>query len=299
MTEHNRLNVQHEMLKIKLGGLFLQPRAVQRALVPRNGSIPAVLDVGSGSGSWVLDMGEMFPHAEVVGLDLAPANLPREPTPNCRFECDDVNFGLSHYKNSFDVVHARCVDTGIADYPHFLKDVHQVLRPGGVFLSVSGSSKMLGKDFEPCVKGKVDPSVPSENNTATLLAGFHEAARARGAKTETFLYIRGWLEEMGKNAWSTVGETTFYVPVGPWQESMTDKDRHIATLMNHDIIRLLASTRPSLLSYGYPEQVVDNWIEKAEDELRHMRKKMYVRWICTWAVKVGTPGEDPEEHNLT
>lgn len=65
MTEHNRLNVQHEMLKIKLGGLFLQPRAVQRALVPRNGSIPAVLDVGSGSGSWVLDMGEMFPHAEI------------------------------------------------------------------------------------------------------------------------------------------------------------------------------------------------------------------------------------------
>lgn len=287
------------MLKIKLGGLFLQPRAVHRALAPRNGTMPGVLDVGSGSGSWVLDMGELFPHAEVVGLDLAPANLPRDPTPNCRFECDDVNFGLSHYKNSFDVVHARCVETGITDYPHFLKDVHQVLRPGGVFLAVSGSSKMLGEDFEPCVKGKVDPSVPPENNTATLLAGFHEAARARGAKTDTFLYTRGWLEEMGRSAWSTVGETRFYIPVGPWKENMTDKDRHIATLMNYDIMRLLASTRPTLLSYGYPEQVVDSWIEKAEDELRHTRKKMYVLWICTWAVKPGTPGEDPEEQNLT
>lgn len=174
------------MLKIKLGGLFLQPRAVQQALAPRNGPPPAVLDVGSGSGSWVLDMGGMFPHAEVVGLDLAPANLPRygislgviwrlvdrfmvrlniasghrEPTPNCRFECDDVNFGLSHYKNSFDVVHARCVESGIADYPHFLKDVQQVLRPGGVFLAVFGSSKMLGENLEPCVKGEVDPNVP-------------------------------------------------------------------------------------------------------------------------------------------
>lgn len=57
---------------------------------------------------------------------------------------------------------------------------------------------------------------------------------------------------------------------------VTDKDRHIATLMNYDIMRLLASTRPTLLSYGYPEQVVDSWIEKAEDELRHTRKKMYV-----------------------
>ncbi|KAG8922041.1 hypothetical protein FRC00_007908 [Tulasnella sp. 408] len=136
---------------------------------------------------------------------------------------------------------------------------------------------MLGEDFEPCVRGKVDPSVPTENNTATLLAGFHEAARARGAQTETFLYIHGWLDEMGRSAWSTVGETTFYIPVGPWKENMTDKDRHIATLMNYDILRLLASTRPSLLSYGYPEHVVDSWIEKAEEELRHTKKKMYVR----------------------
>lgn len=97
---------------------------------------------------------------------------------------------------------------------------------------------------------------------------------------------------------------------------MTDKDRHIAALMCHDIVRLLASTRPTLLSYGYPEQTVDSWIEKAEDELRNTRKKMYVRvsnylsclilpfrlaegsygqWICTWAIKPGVPGESPEE----
>ncbi|KAG8977500.1 hypothetical protein FRC05_001358 [Tulasnella sp. 425] len=65
--------------------------------------------------------------------------------------------------------------------------------------------------------------------------------------------------------------------------------------MCHDVVRLLASTRPTLLSYGYPEQVVDSWIEKAEDELRNTRKKMYVQWICTWAIKPGVPGESPEE----
>lgn len=74
-TEHSRLDLQHELLKKKRGGLFYAPQAVKRALAPRDGSQPSILDVGSGSGSWVIEMARQFPHAEVVGLDLAPANL--------------------------------------------------------------------------------------------------------------------------------------------------------------------------------------------------------------------------------
>ena len=50
---------------------------VRRVLAPRKDSErqPAVLDIGSGSGSWMVDMAKMFPHADVVGIDLVPANL--------------------------------------------------------------------------------------------------------------------------------------------------------------------------------------------------------------------------------
>lgn len=53
----------------------MRPDAVRRTLAPRQDVVPAIIDVGTGSGSWAIDMGRHFPHAEVLGLDLAPANL--------------------------------------------------------------------------------------------------------------------------------------------------------------------------------------------------------------------------------
>ncbi|KAG8953828.1 hypothetical protein FRC04_001458 [Tulasnella sp. 424] len=75
LAEHGRLNVQYEMLKSAAGGLYLAPEAVQKALSPRpDGPAPKVLDIGTGSGIWAVEMAKEFPHAEVVGLDIAPVN---------------------------------------------------------------------------------------------------------------------------------------------------------------------------------------------------------------------------------
>ncbi|KAG8912285.1 hypothetical protein FRC01_005177 [Tulasnella sp. 417] len=146
VAEHGRLDLQHEMLKKKRGGLFYAPQAVRKALAPREGSRPSILDVGSGSGTWVIEMGRQFPHAEVVGLDLAPANLSSPPPPNCRFECDDANLGLLHYKGGFDVVHASCVTLGITNYRKFMDEVAEILRPGGVFLTVAGDMQIYDEN---------------------------------------------------------------------------------------------------------------------------------------------------------
>lgn len=59
---------------------------------------------------------------------------------NCRFECDDVNHGLGHYRNSFDVVHIRCAASGIKDGQALLHDAFDLLRPGGILLVVEGDS---------------------------------------------------------------------------------------------------------------------------------------------------------------
>ncbi|KAG8893669.1 hypothetical protein FRC01_013442, partial [Tulasnella sp. 417] len=42
--EHCRLDLQHEMLKKKMNGLFLRPDAVHRALAPKQTEIPSILD---------------------------------------------------------------------------------------------------------------------------------------------------------------------------------------------------------------------------------------------------------------
>ncbi len=44
--EHGRLDIQHELLKTKMG-LYLKPSAVRRALAPRDsGDPPAIIDIG-------------------------------------------------------------------------------------------------------------------------------------------------------------------------------------------------------------------------------------------------------------
>lgn len=52
VDEHGRLDIQHEMLKIKLGGLCWPLHHVRRILAPRpeGAEAPAVMDIGTGSG---------------------------------------------------------------------------------------------------------------------------------------------------------------------------------------------------------------------------------------------------------
>lgn len=67
------------MFKERLNGLYPEQIApkVHRLLSAKasQGAVPAVFDIGTGSGSWVVDMAKLFPNAEVTGMDLVPANL--------------------------------------------------------------------------------------------------------------------------------------------------------------------------------------------------------------------------------
>jgi SAM-dependent methyltransferase len=66
-----------------------------------------------------------------------------------RFEVDDANLPLSHYANSFDLVHARSIDHGIYNYEEFINSAAEVLRPGGVLLLVSGDNQLYAEDRTP------------------------------------------------------------------------------------------------------------------------------------------------------
>ena len=62
-------------------------------------------------------MAQKFPHCDVLGLDLAPVLLESDNTPsNCRFEIGDINLGLSRYHGCFDLIHARCIGSGVSKF---------------------------------------------------------------------------------------------------------------------------------------------------------------------------------------
>lgn len=73
---------------------------------PTNGD-PAgyILDIGTGEGAWAMDVAELFPEVQVIGVDLYPP--PPELVPqNCIFEVDDITMDWT-WKHKFDLVHIR------------------------------------------------------------------------------------------------------------------------------------------------------------------------------------------------
>ncbi|KAJ7264896.1 hypothetical protein B0H12DRAFT_1101352 [Mycena haematopus] len=79
--ERERLDLQHQLWSIIFGGLNapeLKDQITVRMAV-RDGPPPAVLDVGCGSASWAIEMGNLYPKAQILGVDLAIGHNPHAP----------------------------------------------------------------------------------------------------------------------------------------------------------------------------------------------------------------------------
>lgn len=287
MEEHGRLDLQHDMLKYAMDGIFVNSEAANRALSSKDGKTPAALDVGTGAGSWVVDCARMYPEAEVVGLDLAPANLTSLPPSNARFECDDANLGLTHYRNSFDVVNVRACCSGLENYRTFLDDVLQVLRPGGVYQMLEGSLRAYDVNRQ-----MVPPQQDNDPNlswTVKMCHAAREAMRARGPGIDAYDQVPGWLEEMG-SVWEEIGVRDVWAPIGPWPKD-DDKQRKVGDMNRQNVLRIVNSFKPLLLSYGYFEETIDKWTSKVHEELQGLKRPLYIRWQCAWAVKSRSQGQ--------
>lgn len=132
MGEINRLDFQHFLLRTGIGSNFIAP--VQHPT--------AILDVGSGSGRWAMEVASLFPAAQVIGADLVPPavdearilghGLNQRPS-NFSFAPGNVLEGLPFPDASFDFVHQRLLITAIPKdrWSHVIRELVRVTRPGG------------------------------------------------------------------------------------------------------------------------------------------------------------------------
>ncbi|KXX77354.1 Demethylmenaquinone methyltransferase, partial [Madurella mycetomatis] len=92
-----------------------------------------ILECGSGSGAWAMEVAEQYPECEVIGIDVYPYPVPEHIPTNLDFQVDDLNSPSTFPSNYFDLVHSRMMAGGIhADrWANYLSDILRVLRPGG------------------------------------------------------------------------------------------------------------------------------------------------------------------------
>ncbi|KIO33922.1 hypothetical protein M407DRAFT_17190 [Tulasnella calospora MUT 4182] len=289
--EHSRLDIQHLVLRLYLGSLYASKHLVEAALRPNPDVRPAVLDVGTGSGRWALDMAMQFPHAEVIGLDIVPPVLltDADVPDNCRFEVDDANLSFAHYENAFNVVHMRSANQGINDFESWLYETARTLRPNGVLLLVNGYPQLYDAQFQPLPTR--EPGEEGFTWVQFLWSSVYKAMHNRGNfATDSSLHWQRWLESNPN--YRDPKTRSMYIPLGPWKQNMSEREQYVSSLMRENCIRILGNFKPILLSDGKKEADVDQWLANVTKELHDLSVHSYTRWQYTVAVRNVLPWQE-------
>ncbi|KAK8059622.1 hypothetical protein PG996_009552 [Apiospora saccharicola] len=107
-VEVERLQMTHDMFS-----LVFDDRLVFPEITP----LRRVLDCGTGTANWAVELARREPQCQVYGVDVSTEMMPI----------------LAYHDNTFDLVHSRLLSGGINTerWSSYLRDLHRVLVPGG------------------------------------------------------------------------------------------------------------------------------------------------------------------------
>ncbi|OQD91154.1 hypothetical protein PENANT_c001G07753 [Penicillium antarcticum] len=209
--EQDRMDITHHIWLMLLGGeLYNAP--IQSS--PQN-----ILDLGTGTGIWALDIAEKFPNAHVIGNDISPIQ-PSWVAPNIEFIMEDFESEWLYPENHFDFIHARCLAGCVADWPGFIGRIFEHVKPGGYFESHESAVWARSDD------GSIKPdSALMEWQQAVNLAG-----DLSGRDLNIYHKLKDWMIEAG---FEDVSLSVYTLPFSPWP-----RDPHLKALGKYQAVQL-------------------------------------------------------------
>lgn len=159
-------------------------------LLPELATGMDLLDLGCGPGTITLDLAARVAPGKVVGIDPAGDVIAQAEARRVELGVDNVSFStgdayaLELDDASFDVAHAHQVLQHLTDPAAALREMHRVLKPGGI-LAVRDS------DYAGFVWAPADPHLDR------WLELYHQVTARNDAEADAGRYLLGWVQGAG------------------------------------------------------------------------------------------------------
>ncbi|KAK1726215.1 hypothetical protein CaCOL14_002727 [Colletotrichum acutatum] len=254
-TELDRLDMQHEIFYLTWDGkLGVTPPCEPGAKVGR------VLDLGTGTGLWVIDFADLHPEAEVLGMDLSPVQ-PSDVPPNVRFEINDIEEEWL-YSRPFDYIHSRIITGGISDWKKMIKKAYDHLTPGGWY-------EIQESDMSPAAD---DGTLPPEKALSKFGALIREAYVVMGVPLVHVPDLKDVLTEVG---FEEVELTVFKWPTNPWAKDPKYKKIGAWNYHNFGGAVETVSLAPLTRVHGWTKKEVLVFADEVRKDLRDPKVHSY------------------------
>ncbi|KAI2610705.1 S-adenosyl-L-methionine-dependent methyltransferase [Hypoxylon fragiforme] len=248
----------------------------------------SVLDIGTGTGIWAIEMGDEYPQADILGIDLSPIQplwVPR----NVQFLVDNVEEEWVQPANSLDYIHSRQMAPSIRDWPtifseaynHFLAtskhglpvvSPKRALKPGG-WIEI--------QDLK-CIT-RCEDALPADEPCHRFTSTLVQALRGLGIDCiHSIDHYEPWLRAAG---FANVQTATLKAPLGTWPDNAHDAK---IGLFNRNMIYSglhAFSIRPFTHGLGWTPEEVEVYLVDVRKSLLTSQARLYFPWVAVWAQK--------------
>ncbi|KDQ15793.1 hypothetical protein BOTBODRAFT_623766 [Botryobasidium botryosum FD-172 SS1] len=238
----SRLNRQHRLIK-----RAYDDKLIWAPVNPVPGS--AVLDCGTGTGAWLLDLADQVPQGvQFCGIDTESRFFPPS-RPDVEFITSSVTALPSEWSSKFQLVHQRLLAVALkaSEWPHALLEIKRVLVPEG------------WAQFEEA------GAEPFNWGAGPVTARFHDMMSklnaSRGHIWNVTSHIPGFLADAG---FVNVRTEVRGVPLGKWagKAGCENRDNSI------DFIRAVRTPVLKVGGFGYVStgDEFDHFVAELKDE---------------------------------